>query len=98
MQVVSTPKTSNGNTGQCETHECFFCKKKRHLKKDCRAFKWKLEVDKTKKEKQPDWPESKASMVFDPEELDNAFAAQYSTTTSTNTWFVNSRASNYVTS
>src|SRR5436309_14570512 len=36
-------------------------------------------------------------MVFDPEELDSAFTAQYSTTTSTNTWFIDSGASNHVT-
>lgn len=67
-----------------ETRECFFCKKKGHLKKDCRSYKReqkKKESSKdaietgNKKNKKDDEANEKADVALDSKQLERTLTA-----------------------
>jgi hypothetical protein len=93
MKAAAAPAQNNGSK---ERRECYYCKKKGHLKKDCRKLKKDQETEKANEEGERERSSSKASMAYIPEDVDTALKASNGNASSI--WFIDSGASNHVTS
>ena len=79
-----------------ETCECFYCKKKGHIKKDCWKFKRNQEVQKLA-EGNTNSTDNKASTVFKPEQFSRMLMAWEDSRTIQSTWLIDSGTSNHIT-
>lgn len=94
-QKDSVLKTTTANTGV----ECFFCKNRGHVKKDCRKFKaWKNQNEKDgSNDKDKNDGQQKANKVEDRENKEFLFIAAQ-TRKPTNRWIIDSGATCHVAS
>src|SRR5437762_14119099 len=81
---------------QKKTYECFYYKKKRHIKKDCWKFKCDQEAQKLV-EGNTNSTNNKTSTVFKPKQFSRILMAWENSRTIQSTWLIDSGTSNHVT-